>query len=89
MKRPFIINVLRLFMSKDLNVGIVADWLVTYAGSEKVIKEFIELYPNASLYSVVDYLSESDRQLFNGKRATTTFIQNMPFAKKNIKNIYR
>ncbi|WP_164853012.1 glycosyltransferase family 4 protein, partial [Klebsiella oxytoca] len=37
-------------MSKDLNVGIVADWLVTYAGSEKVIKEFIELYPNASLY---------------------------------------
>nr|BAT24368.1 glycosyl transferase [Klebsiella sp. 371] len=82
MKRPFIINVLRLFMSKDLNVGIVADWLVTYAGSEKVIKEFIELYPNASLYSVVDYLSESDRQLFNGKRATTTFIQNMPFAKK-------
>ncbi|MCQ0572072.1 glycosyltransferase family 4 protein [Klebsiella pneumoniae] len=69
-------------MSKDLNVGIVADWLVTYAGSEKVIKEFIELYPNASLYSVVDYLSESDRQLFNGKRATTTFIQNMPFAKK-------
>lgn len=82
MKRSFIINVLRLFMSKDLNVGIVADWLVTYAGSEKVIKEFIELYPNASLYSVVDYLSESDRQLFNGKRATTTFIQNMPFAKK-------
>lgn len=69
-------------MSKDLNVGIVADWLVTYAGSEKVIKEFIELYPNASLYSVVDYLSKSDRQLFNGKRATTTFIQNMPFAKK-------
>ncbi|HBK4603020.1 glycosyltransferase family 4 protein [Klebsiella michiganensis] len=69
-------------MSKDLNVGIVADWLVTYAGSEKVIKEFIELYPNASLYSVVDYLSENDRQLFNGKRATTTFIQNMPFAKK-------
>ncbi|QLP07292.1 glycosyltransferase family 4 protein [Klebsiella grimontii] len=69
-------------MSKNLNVGIVADWLVTYAGSEKVIKEFIELYPNASLYSVVDYLSESDRQLFNGKRATTTFIQNMPFAKK-------
>ncbi|HBV5443620.1 TPA: glycosyltransferase family 4 protein, partial [Klebsiella pneumoniae] len=69
-------------MSKDLNVGIVADWLVTYAGSEKVIKEFIELYPNASLYSVVDYLSESDRPLFNGKRATTTFIQNMPFAKK-------
>ncbi len=82
MKRSFIINVLRLFMSKDLNVGIVADWLVTYAGSEKVIKEFIELYPNASLYSVVDYLSESDRPLFNGKRATTTFIQNMPFAKK-------
>ncbi|TCW17791.1 glycosyltransferase involved in cell wall biosynthesis [Raoultella sp. BIGb0138] len=66
---------------RDADIGIVADWLVTYAGAEKVIKEFIDLYPESKLYSVVDFLSENDRQLFNGKIATTTFVQKLPGAK--------
>lgn len=68
-------------MSAEINIGIVADWLVTYAGSEKVIKEFIDVFPSAELYSVVDFLSDSNRELLAGKNAHTTFIQNMPFAK--------
>lgn len=70
-------------MSQDLNVGIVADWLVTYAGAETVIKEFIEIYPKSELYSVVDFLSDDSRRLFNNKKATTTFIQDLPKAKKH------
>ncbi|MGG8211127.1 glycosyltransferase family 4 protein [Klebsiella aerogenes] len=68
-------------MSDNINIGIVADWLVTYAGSEKVIKEFIDVFPSSELYSVVDFLSDSNRELFSGKKAKTTFIQKMPFAK--------
>ena len=68
-------------MSAEINIGIVADWLVTYAGSEKVIKEFIDVFPTAELYSVVDFLSDSNRALLAGKHAHTTFIQNIPFAK--------
>ncbi|CAM7123780.1 glycosyltransferase family 4 protein [Klebsiella michiganensis] len=66
---------------RDMNIGIVADWLVTYAGSEKVIKEFIEVYPECDLYSIVDFLSDKDRSLFKGKRATTSFIQKLPSSK--------
>lgn len=69
-------------MAQDLSVGIVADWLVTYAGAEKVIKEIIDIYPESDLYSVVDFLSENDRGLFHGKKAKTTFVQNLPFSKK-------
>ncbi|PBI81947.1 glycosyl transferase family 1 [Rahnella victoriana] len=69
-------------MSHDVSVGIVADWLVTFAGSEKVIAEFIKLYPDADIYSVVDFLSDESRQYFQGKKATTSFIQRLPFAKK-------
>ena len=36
-------------MQHDLKIGIMADWLVTYAGAEKVIKEFIEIFPSANL----------------------------------------
>ncbi|CAM3369155.1 Glycosyltransferase, group 1 family protein [Klebsiella quasipneumoniae subsp. similipneumoniae] len=69
-------------MNQEKSIGIVADWLVTYAGAERVIKEIIDIYPNSDLYSVVDFLSEQSRSYFHGKKALTTFIQKLPRAKK-------
>ncbi|HCD8408999.1 TPA: glycosyltransferase family 4 protein, partial [Klebsiella oxytoca] len=69
-------------MHQDLSIGIVADWFVTYAGSEKIVAEFIELFPNSELYSIVDFLSKENKLHFKNKKITTTFIQNLPFAKK-------
>ncbi|CAI0796196.1 glycosyltransferase family 4 protein [Serratia grimesii] len=65
----------------QMKVGIIADWLVTFAGAEKVIQEIINVYPNADLYSVVDFLSDEARSKFQDKHAKTTFIQNLPKAK--------
>lgn len=73
---------------KKIDIGIVADWFITYAGSEKVVAEFIKVFPEADLYSVVDFLSDEHRQQFNNKTITTTFIQKLPKAKKNIKHIF-
>ncbi|WP_447907943.1 glycosyltransferase family 4 protein [Serratia fonticola] len=70
-------------MNFDVSVGIIADWLVSYAGAEKVIAEFIDIFPDSELYSVVDFLSDESRELFGNKKATTTFIQKLPSAKKN------
>jgi glycosyltransferase involved in cell wall biosynthesis len=69
-------------MSRNLSVGIVADWLVGFAGAERVIAEFIELFPASEIYSVVDFLSDDSRHLFHDKKATTSFIQRLPGAKK-------
>lgn len=69
-------------LNENINVGIVADWLVTFAGAEKVIKELFVLYPNAELYSVIDFLSDKVRDdAFKSKHANTTFIQNLPKSK--------
>ncbi|HDZ0895314.1 TPA: glycosyltransferase family 4 protein [Klebsiella pneumoniae] len=73
-------------MTNNFSIGIIADWLITYAGSEKVIAEFIKLYPEAELYSVVDFLSDEKRIHFNNKIAQTTFIQNLPKAASKYKN---
>lgn len=70
-------------MLQNVSVGLVADWLVTYAGSEKVIAEFIKLFPQSDLYSVIDFLSDESRSRFMNKRAKTTFIQKLPKAKSN------
>ncbi|SAK52019.1 group 1 family glycosyl transferase [Caballeronia hypogeia] len=61
-------------------VAIVHDWLVTYAGAERVLEQIIACFPDADIFSVVDFLE--DRSFLRGKRATTSFIQKLPFAKK-------
>jgi glycosyltransferase involved in cell wall biosynthesis len=63
-------------------VAIVHDWLVVWGGAEVVLRELIALYPDCDLFSVVDFLSDEDRRVISGKRAKTTFIQRLPFAKK-------
>lgn len=69
-----------------MKIALVHDWLVTYAGAERVLSELIVVFPKADLFAVVDFLSDTDRQRIGGKRATTTFIQRMPSARKRYRN---
>ncbi|MFX1767547.1 glycosyltransferase family 4 protein [Paraburkholderia sp. A1RI-2L] len=62
-------------------VAIVHDWLVTYAGAERVLEQIIDCFPDADLFSVVDFVEEKDRKFLRGKRATTSFIQRLPKAR--------
>lgn len=68
-----------------MKIALVHDWLVTFAGSEQVLSNLIEIFPDSDLFAVIDFLSEEDRQRLHGKFATTTFIQKLPAAK----SIYR
>lgn len=63
-------------------VAIVHDWLVTYAGAERVLEQLLILYKDADLFCVCDFLPEEDRHFLKGKIPKTTFIQNLPFARK-------
>ncbi len=63
-------------------VAVVHDWLVVLGGGEGVLREIIKMFPDCDLFAVVDFLSDADRAWLFGKRATTSFIQKLPFAKK-------
>ena len=63
----------------NVRVAIVHDWLVTYAGAERVLEQIVACFPDADLFSLVDFLD--DRTFLRGKTATTSFIQNLPFAR--------
>jgi len=70
-----------------MKTAIIHDWLVTNAGAEKVLKEIVDLYPDADIFSIVDFLDDKDRKdIIKGKKVTTTFIQKLPFAKKHFRN---
>ncbi|KGD74981.1 glycosyl transferase family 1 [Tatumella morbirosei] len=73
-------------MKNSLDVGIVTDWLVTYAGAERVISEFINCFPDSNVYALIDFLNKEDRKNFRDKHAVTSFIQKLPFAKNKYHN---
>ena len=67
-------------------IAIVHDWLVTYAGAERVLETILNLYPDADLFSVCDFLPENERHFLQGRKPTTTFIQSLPGARKHYRN---
>jgi len=46
-----------------------------------VLAEILRTYPTAELFALVDFLSDGDRQALDGRRAITSFIQRVPFAR--------
>jgi len=70
-----------------LKTAIVQEWLVNYAGSEKCVESFNNIYPESDIFSLVDFLNDDDRStIIKGKNATTSFIQKLPYAKKKHRN---
>ena len=69
-----------------MKIAVVCDWLVTYAGAEKVLEQILNIFPEADLFAVVDLLPENQRDFIQKKKVTTTFIQHMPKARKKYRN---
>lgn len=67
-------------------VAVIHDWLTVYAGAEKVLEKIFEIWPDADLFSTVDFLPDDLRHFVKGKRAKTTFIQRLPKAKTKYRN---
>lgn len=65
-----------------LRIAVVTDWLVTYAGAERVLEKIIQTFPEADLYSVVDFIPSEQRAFLMNKSTITSFIQKIPFAQK-------
>ena len=69
-----------------MKVAVVCDWLVVYAGAERVVEQILNVYPEADLFCVVDFLPENERAFIKNKPTHTTFIQNLPGAKKHYRS---
>lgn len=64
-----------------MKIAVVCDWLVMYAGAEKVLEQILDIYPEADLFAVLDFLPEDKRDFIKNKKVKTTFLQKMPKAK--------
>ncbi len=61
-----------------VKTAIVHEWLTTYAGSEKVVEGFLDLFPTAPIFTLVHQPQNFVGTVFEGRDVRTSFIQNLP-----------
>ncbi|MGH7508222.1 MAG: glycosyltransferase family 4 protein [bacterium] len=66
-----------------MKTAIVHDWLVVYAGAERVLEQMIKVLPESDLFSLIDFLPDSARGFLGGRRARTSFLQRLPGARSH------
>lgn len=69
------------------SVAIVHEWFTKLAGSESVVEQLCQLYPEADLFAVyADPEVVSTTPYLKNRRLQTSFIQRMPFAAKRYRS---
>ncbi len=69
-----------------MKTAIIHEWLVNYAGSERVLEQIVKLFPDSDLFCQVDFLPVDERNFILDKKVKTTFIQKLPLAKTKYRN---
>ncbi len=65
-----------------MKIALVHDYLNQYGGAERVLEVFCELFPEAPIYTLL-YDEKATGGVFRGKEIHTSFLQKLPFSKKN------
>ena len=69
-----------------MNIALVHEWFETYAGSERVVEQLLQLFPAAELYALVDFMQGPDRAVLHNRSVHTSFIQHLPWARKRFRD---
>ena len=69
-----------------MKVAIVHDWLVTYAGAERVLEQMLAVYPGADLFSLIDFVPEGERAFLGGRSVRTSFLQRLPGVRRRYRS---
>jgi glycosyltransferase involved in cell wall biosynthesis len=66
-----------------MKVAIVHDWLVTQAGAERVLEQMFAMYPDADVFSLIEFVPPAERDFLGGRSVHTSFLQRIPGMRRN------
>ncbi len=66
-------------------VAVVHDWLDTWGGGENVLAEILRAYPQADLFTLVDFFNDDLRRRLGGQHARTSFLQRIPGVRRRFR----
>ena len=47
----------------ELRVAVIHDWLPLVGGAERVLEQILEIYPQADIFTLFDFVSRTDAPL--------------------------
>jgi glycosyltransferase involved in cell wall biosynthesis len=71
-----------------VKTAIIHDWLVTYGGADRVLEQMLVCFPDADLFSLVDFLPANQRGFILDKPVHTSFFQYLPFARRAFRKYF-
>ncbi len=67
--------------------ALIHEWFADYAGSERCIESFLNIWDDFEIYSLVSWPdAEIQGKVLKNKPVHTSFIQDLPFARKKFRN---
>jgi glycosyltransferase involved in cell wall biosynthesis len=71
----------------SMKVAVVHDWLVIYGGAERVLEHILDVYPQADVFSLIDYVPAEQRHFLRGKTPKVSFLQSLPGAERHYRKM--
>lgn len=62
-------------------MAVVHDWLVVKGGAERTLACILDCYPQAEVFTLVDFLPPAQREFLGGRTVHTSFLQRLPLAR--------
>ncbi|MCE3027171.1 glycosyltransferase [Salinicola sp. DM10] len=72
--------------TSHLRVAIVHDWLVVRGGAEQVLDALLDLFPQAEIFTTVDFMPAELRGRLEGRRVHRSLIQRLPLARRHYRH---
>lgn len=69
---------------KGLRVAIIHDFLVQIGGAEKILQSFVEIFPQAEVFTMIAD-DKTVKELIPNQKIHLSFLQKMPFCPKKYK----
>lgn len=70
-----------------MKTAIVHDWFASYAGSEKCVESFTNIWTDADVFTLFNLLNQAESELvFKNKNLNVSFLQKYPFIKTKHRN---
>lgn len=64
-----------------MKVAVVHDWLTDAGGAECVLREILDIYRDADIYTLVNFIDYNNASYLRNHKIYTSFLQKLPFSK--------
>jgi glycosyltransferase involved in cell wall biosynthesis len=70
-----------------MKIAIIHEWLTTYAGSEKVLEAMLAEYPQADVFTLINFLPEEHGKVILPRVVGTSLMQKIPLVRRFYKHL--